>query len=257
MIISHSHKFIFIKSLKTAGTSIEAALSGHCGGKDVVVPINDYAYNRDEKGEFIHRGMNADETYRKIGQHVDAATIHIRESEQVWNRYFKFSITRNPWDRALSYFFWDRRNDAALKPKKRLWHYLGVPFDEFAIVRDQFTRFLHEKALARTDDPRFYVSDGANRYRVPAEGFLENNDRFYILDGELCADFVIRYEHLEEDYDEVCRRVGIPVTGLPHLKTGIRKQRRPYTDYYTDETREIVATLHANDLRHFGYRFGG
>lgn len=256
MIISHSYKFIFIKSLKTAGTSIEAALSGHCGGNDVVVPINDYAYNRDEKGQFIHRGMNADEIYRKIGQHVDAAAIKTREPLEVWNSYFKFSITRNPWDRALSYFFWDKRNDPSLKPRKRFWHHLGVPFDEFSIVREQFTRFVREKVLVQTNDPRFFVIDDKNRYRVPAEGYLENNDRFYFLDDQLCVDFVIRYEHLEDDYNEVCRRIGIPVTGLPHLKTGIRKQRRPYTDYYTSETREIVANLHANDLRQFGYRFG-
>lgn len=256
MIISHTHRFIFIKSLKTAGTSVEAALSQHCGGNDVVVPINAFAHNLDSDGKPIHKGMNADEVYRRIGQHVDAATIKARESAAVWNDYFKFSIARNPWDRALSYFFWDRRNDPALKPKKRLWHYLGVPYDEFRSVRDQFTRFVREKALPQTSDPRHYVTDGANRYRVPAEGYLENNDRFYILDGQLCADFVIRYERLEDDYNEVCRRLGLPVTGLPRLKSGIRKQRRPYTDYYTNETREIVADLHANDLRLFGYRFG-
>lgn len=254
MIISHSHKYILIKSLKTAGTSIEAALSGNCGGSDVVVPINDYAYNRDETGQFVHRGMNADELYRKIGQHADAPTIKAREPAEVWDGYFKFSIARNPWDRALSYFFWDKRNDPGMKPRKRLWHYLGAPFDDFSHVRSLFTEFIKTRTLR--DDTNFHVTDSGHRYRVPAEGFLENNDRFYSIDDMLCVDFVIRYEHLEEDYDEVCRRVGIPVTGLPHLKTGIRKQRRPYADYYTDETREIVAGLHANDLRFFGYRFG-
>jgi hypothetical protein len=256
MIISHTHKFIFIKSLKTAGTSIEAALSNHCGGNDVVVPINAFGHNRDEKGELIHRGMNADEVYRKIGQHVDAPTIEAREPKEVWNSYFKFSITRNPWDRALSYFFWDRRKDPAIKPHKRFYHYLGVPFDEFAIVRKQFTQFVRDKALAQTADDRFHVLDAGHRYRVPAEGFLENNDRFYIIGDQLCVDFVIRYEHLEEDYNELCRRVGIPATGLPHLKTGIRKQARHFTEYYDAETRDIVGDLHKNDLRYFGYKFG-
>lgn len=253
MIISHAHKFIFIKSLKTAGTSIETALSNHCGGSDVVVPINDFAHNRDPNGEFVHKSMNADELYRKIGQHVDAPTIKAREPAEVWNGYFKFSIVRNPWDRALSYFFWDKRQDSSIKPRKRFYHYLGVPFDELAIVRSHFTQFIQDRILENGD--RFHVEDGQQRYRVPAEGFLENNDRFYIIDDKPCVDFVIRYEHLEEDYNEVCRRIGIPAAGLPRMKTGIRKERRPYTDYYTDETREIVAELHRNDLRFFGYQF--
>jgi len=256
MILSHTHRFIFIKSLKTAGTSVEAALSQHCGGNDVVVPINAFAHNLDESGNPVHRGMNADEVYRTIGQHVDAVTIKAREPEAVWDGYFKFSLTRNPWDRALSYFFWDRRKDPALKPKKRWWHLLGVPFDDFSPVRDLFTRFVRERTLPNTDDERFYVREGERRYRVPAEGYLENNDRFYLIDGKLCVDFVIRYENLQEDYAEVCRRIGIPPTGLPQLKTGIRKQRRPYTDYYTDETCELVARLHAKDIELFGYQFG-
>ena len=39
MIISHKHKFIFVKTVKTAGTSIEAFLSQHCGPDDVLTPI--------------------------------------------------------------------------------------------------------------------------------------------------------------------------------------------------------------------------
>src|SRR5258706_13533067 len=40
MIISHVYKFIFIKTNKTAGTSIEIALSRFCGDDDVITPIS-------------------------------------------------------------------------------------------------------------------------------------------------------------------------------------------------------------------------
>ena len=230
MIISHTHKFIFIKSEKTAGTSVEAVLSEHCKGSDIVVPINDFPHNRNEKGEFIHRSMNADEEYRRIGQHVDAQTIRRKVPAEVWNDYFKISITRNPWDRAVSDFFWKRRQDPALKPRKRFYHYLGVPFNEPALIREHFTEF------AKSDE-------------------LGNNDRFYTIDDQLCVDFVIRYENLLEDIAEVCRRIGLPPIELPNLKTGFRKKRYHYSAYFNEESKAIVAEKHKNDIRLFGYEF--
>lgn len=226
MIISHSHRFIFIKSLKTAGTSVEAALSNQCGGGDVVTPLGDYEFNRDESGSWVHKAMNEG----KYNQHDDALTVRNSLQPEVWNSYFKFSITRNPWDRALSYFFWDKRRDSSLTPPKRIYHNLGVPYDEFTPVKRKFSEFVKSRTL-------------------------ENNDRFYVIDDRLCVDFVVRYEKLEDDYLELCKRTGLPTTAIPHLKGGIRKKERHYTEYYDDDTRDIVAELHKNDIKLFDYSF--
>ena len=122
MIISHTHKFILLKSLKTAGTSIEAALSQVCSGHDVVTPLNDFSFNRDEAGASVHRAMNAETLAwwdkEEIGQHVDVATLRRNLPEDVWNNYCKIGITRNPWDRVVSLFSWSSRNDASMSPTK-------------------------------------------------------------------------------------------------------------------------------------------
>ncbi|MEZ5997558.1 MAG: hypothetical protein R3B98_02565 [Hyphomonas sp.] len=38
-IVSFSRSFIFVKTTKTAGTSIEVHLARHCGLEDIVTPI--------------------------------------------------------------------------------------------------------------------------------------------------------------------------------------------------------------------------
>jgi hypothetical protein len=226
MIISHTHNYIFIKSTKTAGTSIEAALSNYCGGDDIVTPLGNYSVNRDESGTWVHKSMNEGE----FKQHDEALTIKNSIAPEIWDSHFKFSIARNPWERTLSRFFWNHRNDPALKSKKRWFHYLGVPYDELAAARKLFSRFIKE-------------------------GDWDTNDRFYIIDGELCVDYVIRYEHLADDLNEVCKRVGLPNMVLPHLKSGMRKKDHHYSEYYDEEMRDLVANRHQHDIRLFGYRF--
>jgi len=39
MVISHRYKFIFLKTNKTAGTSVEIALPKFCGSDDIITPI--------------------------------------------------------------------------------------------------------------------------------------------------------------------------------------------------------------------------
>ena len=40
MIASHQHRFIFLKTRKTAGTSVEIALSKVCGPDDIITEIS-------------------------------------------------------------------------------------------------------------------------------------------------------------------------------------------------------------------------
>jgi hypothetical protein len=225
MIISHTHRYIFIKSEKTAGTSVEAALSKQCGKDDVVTPLGDYWFNRDQRGEWIHSSMNAEGFF----QHDSAAEVRRKIQPEIWNSYFKFSIVRNPWDRVVSLYSWEARNRTELRPMKRWWHRAGVPFDEFRETTKHFRRFV--------------------------AGDWNSNDRFYLQDGELCVDHVIRYERLSSDLAELCQRLGIPPIELPHLKSGLRGGGHGYSEYYDEAAKAIVAERHRHDIELFGYKF--
>jgi hypothetical protein len=92
MIISHKYRFIFVKTLKTAGTSIEVFLSQHCGPLDVVTPILPHVEP--------HVARNHDGYFN----HMPASEIRARVAPDVWRTYFKFCVERNPWDKTLSYY---------------------------------------------------------------------------------------------------------------------------------------------------------
>jgi hypothetical protein len=107
MIISHKFKFIFIKTKKTAGTSIEVFLSPLCGPNDVLTQIV------NEVKPHIARN------YGKFINHSSASEV--RESiGPIWNEYFKFCVERNPWDKTISYYYF-----------KKYRFNLNISFDEF------------------------------------------------------------------------------------------------------------------------------
>lgn len=92
MIVSHKYRFIFVKTFKTAGTSIEVYLSQFCGPDDILTPIVPHVEP--------HRARNDEGFFN----HMPGCEIRDRLGSPVWNDYFKFCVERNPWDKVLSYY---------------------------------------------------------------------------------------------------------------------------------------------------------
>ncbi|MEO6927992.1 MAG: sulfotransferase family 2 domain-containing protein [Casimicrobiaceae bacterium] len=156
-------------------------------------------------------------------QHMFASEVRALVQPQQWETYYKFAFVRNPWGRLVS---WYHMCMQAAEPNAFARH-----VQESAPTFDAFIRHTTTGlALRTTYNQLDYVADD---------------------DGKLLVDFVGRYERLRDDFEVVRERLGI-THDLPHAN---RSSHSDYRDYYTDETRAIVAQRFARDIAHFDYSF--
>ncbi len=137
--------------------------------------------------------------------------------EERFASYFKFSIERNPWDRQVSLY--------AHRQKKRGRTDLSH-FDRD--IRSPVWRALHHSRL--------------------------DNWAVYAIDDAPVVDFMIKYESLREDFQEVLRRIGAEgKVQLEHRNSSGRSAS--YREHYTDASKSLVADWHAREIKAFGYSF--
>lgn len=192
-MISHSHKTIFIHAPKCAGESIETLFL--------------------EKAD---RGFKGDSFAGSPEKHWSA--IQYREAFPVeFDRYFKFSIIRNPWDRMIS---WVKYRD--LRFNRR-----GSNF------RQRLLNDLNDHSFRKFCSTMSYT-------------------RLLTDNRQLIVDHVCRMESLKEDLESISDAANIDFTLLPRKNATIHG---PFQDYYNNESRCLVAALYANDIALFGYNF--
>ena len=111
--------------MKTASTSLEIALSEYCGSEDIITSLE----IEDEKTRktFGYRGSQNQliplyyytpfdwaktiikRRRRKFRNHMSAHMIKQYVNPHVWESYFKFCFERNPYDKAISRYFYSTR----------------------------------------------------------------------------------------------------------------------------------------------------
>ena len=219
-------------------------MSRHCGGDDIVTPVGRHQARWDDDA-WANLGQDGS-GYRR---HDTVERVRAKLGDDLWNRYLKFSIVRNPWDLVVSQYHWATRKGAigrsAWNTAKRFWR-------EPMRLRSNVQTVLANAAQ------RLYGSEP-----VPFDFFAtrllrfygDNGDQYFDRSGALALDFVIRFENLASDYEVLCERLGLHGTGLPSLKSKTRADRKPYSTYYSAKTRESVARTYRRHIDEFGYTF--
>ncbi len=217
MLLSHRYKFLFVHIAKTGGTSVRAALEG-LRWRDPLYALSFVCHR------FSH--WTGHRLGTKFPRHARIIAAREMLPEEYFRALFKFSFVRNPWDLQVSSFHHIRRE----RPQ----------------VMNGITDF-REFMRWKFDPERPY------QYHIDTSLKLQS-DYLRDFDGELLTDFVGRYERLQEDFDTVCRRIGIPPRPLPHRRKATDR-KKDWRSYYDDATAEQVARHFARDIELFGYRF--
>jgi hypothetical protein len=111
VIVSHAHRFIFLKTRKTAGTSVEIALSTAAGPDDLITPVSDVDEElRRSVGGRAAQNFDSPPLPRKAFSHMHARMVQKLVGPEVWGAYYKVAIERNPWDTVVSLYYWRFRD---------------------------------------------------------------------------------------------------------------------------------------------------
>jgi sulfotransferase famil protein len=218
VIVSHKNRFIFLRTFKTAGTSIEIALSAHCGPEDILTRLlepgdEELRKSVGYRGPQNHLVQRDDRPgTREFAPHMTAKAAQGLFPD-AWNRYFKFAVVRNPWEVCAS----------AYAMRAAQGTHRGRGFSEF----------------------------------VGSPGFAAWAERWrntFTIDGRVAVDEIVRYEDLADSLEQVRRRIGLPEPlALPRAKSGYRKGH--YREMVNPRDAEIIAKLFATEIKMFGYRY--
>lgn len=189
MILSHSHRFIFLKTRKTAGTSFEIALSKYVTPDDVVTPIapDDEAI-RSSLGHAGPQNYRAETDAVSFFNHIEARDVRALIPAATFDSYVKVAIVRNPFDFAVSWYFWERARRAPTSREDfRMW-----------------LMFHHDR--------RAEFEAAYRQRRSPNPGLFASNRLITHIDGKSVVDMMLRYECFESDIASFAGKVGLPLS---------------------------------------------
>ncbi len=136
MLICHKYRFIFIKTLKTAGTSIEVELSRKMSDFDVVTPII------PPEPEHVPRNyVTVGPNNRRVQffNHMPALLVRQLIGKDKFDRYFKFCVEREPVDKCISDYSMRKNSPTHNRNQMELTSENYVNAGRFPVDADKYT----------------------------------------------------------------------------------------------------------------------
>lgn len=184
---------------------------------------------------FIHipkaAGTSVAQTLFGEGSRHLRYTEYEKANPRKFREYFKFSFVRNPWERLYSAYSFLKKG--GMNEMDKVWA------SEYLAGFNDFDSFV--KGWVTPANIRSWVHFYPQHYFICDDAL------------NLKMDFVGRFETLQNDFAYVQQRLNMPATPLPHINPSAGQES--YVDFYSDESREIVASVYNDDIRLFSYDF--
>lgn len=227
---------------------MEIALSQYCSREDILTPLTpddesirlklynitarNYEWQWSEIPVFVfldilHSPIRYLRWFRKplkggpiklrFYNHIPAHRLRNAIGKKRWDEYYKFTIDRNPWDKAVSRYYWDLARGRVK---------INQNFDEYI-------EYLYKET------PR-----------------MLSNWHIYAYQDNILVDKVIKYEDIAAGLKEVGNTLGLSALALPEYraKGGYRRHNNASQEFMTDHASAIIAAACSKEINAFGYR---
>lgn len=216
-LISHRKRFIYIKTVKTASSTVQNYFLPWCMPESM--ELHDLKTNFEMVSNAGIVGKINQPKCQQYYFHQSAKEVRKLIGQKSWNNYFKFCTIRNPFDQLVS-----------------LYH--------FGKARKQFSEDTPFPYFVRWITPRL-----SSRHR--------SNWNLFTIRNRPALDFYIRYEKLETDLKLVCRELSIPFdpSKIGNYLGHIRPKNDDYRAYYDEKLKSFVRKRWGKIIREFDYEF--
>jgi len=227
-IICRDYNLLFIQAPRTGCTAIARLLMERFGGEQL--PANDIV---DAQGFF-----SVPKKHCSVRQLLKNCLI----PEDYASNLFTFTSVRNPYDSLASLYVKKRDKYLPYLADTKSWVY-RIPgyVDDMNFCRSHsFDQWLAKHySVGRVD-------------RLLGRGKRSLYERY--TNG---AHRIMRFERLQQDFDDVMRMVGVEDDVTIPNYNATPQRRRDYQSYYTEPARRLVEYVFEGDLDRYGYSFEG